>query len=149
MSEMLGNHYFLARKYSLATRELESALSKDPSNKHIRRKLIICYVQTRKISRAKELFYHLVKQDISFIVETDPIIDDCPCPELVYDLEEQLEDDKNFPEYLMKLGIIWLYCDIKKSIHYFNILQTIEPNDKIIKEILFHLTSYVLKKEVS
>jgi len=149
MSEMLGNQYFLTRKYALAARELESALVKDPRSKIIQRKLIICFIQTGNIERAKELFLNLVQQDITFIVESDPIIDDCPCPELVNDVEAQITSEKNSPSYLVKMGMLWLYCDIKKSIYYFTNLQKLEPNNQLAKTVLFHLKSYILNKEVS
>ncbi|MFZ5518921.1 MAG: tetratricopeptide repeat protein [Candidatus Zhuqueibacterota bacterium] len=148
MSEMLGNQYFLTRKYALAARELESALVKDPRSKVIRRKLIICFIQTGNIDKAEELFLDLVQQDVSFIIESDPIIDDCPCPELVNDVEAQIAGEKNSPSYMLKLGMLWLYCDIRKSIHYFTSLQKIEPNNQMVKIVLFHLKSFLLSKEV-
>jgi len=149
MSEMLGNQYFLARKYSLAASKLEDALTKQPMNKGIRRKLIICHVQQGKLDRAQELFAELVETDVAFIVNSDPIRDDCPCPELVYDIERQLDDHKDSTDYLLKLAILWLYCDLKKSIQLFTQYQNLGINNLTIKKILNHLTSYLLEKEGS
>jgi len=145
MSEMLGNQYFMTRKYSLAADELKKALSKDPTNKWIRRKLIICEIQNGDINKALDLFVSLVEEDVAFIIYADPIIDDCPCPELVYDMEEKFYDNKNSLDYHLKLAMIWLYCNVKKSLHYFNLSLNIDRDNKLIKKIINHLTSYLLQ----
>ncbi len=144
---MLGNQYFLARKYSLAADELEKALSKNPTSKGIRRKLIICEIQHGNINRALELFVSLVEEDVAFIIDADPIMDDCPCPELVYDMEEQFSDNKNSLDYHLKLAMIWLYCDVNKSLQYFNLSLSMNGDNDLIKKIINHLTSYLLKQE--
>jgi tetratricopeptide (TPR) repeat protein len=149
MSEMLGNQYFLARKYDLAAIELGSALVKDPENKGIRRKLIICHVQKGKINRAFDLFVSLVEEDIAFIVNSDPTHDDCPCNELIYDLETQYANNENSLNYNLRLGMLWLYCDVKKAIQCFQTCQKLEPGNQIYKKILSHLNSYVLHRELS
>lgn len=143
MSEMLGNQYFLARKYLLATRELEDALKKQPQNKVIRRKLVICNAQCGELERALDLFVALIEEDIEVIVKSDPIFDDCPCPELVYDLESQIDSYQNLLTYNLKLGIFWLYCDINKSIHYFNEYQRLKPHNEQVEKILAILNSYL------
>jgi len=147
MSEMLGNQYFLARKYSLAADELEKALSKNPTHKGIRRKLIICEIQKGDINRALDLFVSLVEEDVAFIVDADPILDDCPCPELVYDMEEQFNDNKESLDYHLKLAMIWLYCDVNKSLHYFNLSLGMNSENDLIKKIKNRLASYLLAEE--
>ncbi len=74
MSEMLGNQYFMARNYINAEKELEPEYLKDSTNKGIRRKLIICYVQTRKFEKALDIFHSLVKEDVTFIISADKIL---------------------------------------------------------------------------
>ncbi len=119
MSEMLGNQYFLARKFCEALTELEEALNKDLFNKSIRKKLIICYLKTNRLDKALKLFIQLINEDIDIIINTDPILDDCPCPEIIYELENTLEaEDTN--ERNIALGILWLYCDLSTSIKYFS-----------------------------
>jgi hypothetical protein len=147
MSEMLGNQYFLARKYSLAADELEKALSKNPAHKGIRRKLIICEIQRDNINRALDLFASLVEDDVAFIIDADPIMDDCPCPELVYDMEEQFNDNKDSFDYNLKLAMIWLYCDVNKSQQYFNLSLGINSENGLLNKIINHLTSYLLEVE--
>jgi tetratricopeptide (TPR) repeat protein len=149
MSEMLGNQYFLARKYTLAEIELGNALAKDPENKGILRKLIICNVQKGNNERALKFFLSLVEEDISFIADSDPVMDDCPCTELVYDLEAQIDSDKNSLDYNLRLGMLWLYCDTKKSIQYFETCQKIAPANPMIKKILSQLKTYLFQGELS
>lgn len=135
MSEMLGNQYFLSRKYCEALRELEQSLLNDPSNKSIKKKLIICYVMAGKVYTALELFEQLITEDIYFVINTDPILDDCPCPEIIYEIENSLvyTDEK---EKAIGLGILWLYCDIKHSIKHFALLSLNDRRFESIVEML-------------
>ena len=79
-SEMLGNQYFLARNYESAAKNLQYALNIDPLNKAVRKKLVICYSQTGEIQKALNVFYNLIEEDIDYLINTDIVSDDCPCP---------------------------------------------------------------------
>ena len=149
MSEMLGNQYFLARKYANAIDVFEKALTNDFKNKGIRCKLIICYTQAREIKKALDVFVTLIEDDIEFIINMDPVRDDCPCPELVFDLEANLDISLYSFDYYLSLGMLWLYCDLKKSIEYFRKAQKLDQENPKIKYILFHLISTLKKKENS
>lgn len=136
MNEMLGNQYFLARKYDKAAEMLEKALIADKANKAIRRKLIICYAQNGQVDKALDTFVSLIKDDKDFIINTNPIDDDCPCPELVYDMERKFSDNQQSIDYLLVLGMLWLYCNKEKSVQYFE--QAYEKNEQArhVKAIL-------------
>lgn len=130
MSEMLGNQYFMARNYPSALRELEPCLVSEPGNKHVKRKLIICYIQTGKVQNAFVLFKEMIKTDIDFIMNADPIKDDCPCPELVENIE--IMKIESSLDYHISAGMLWLYCDVDKSIEHFKIAVELDPdNDEI------------------
>ena len=131
MNEMLGNQYFMVRRYCDALAEFEEAYRKDPSNKPIRKKLIICFIKTNRIEKAFKLFTKLVEEDLEFILNTDPILDDCPCPEIIYELEYSIETN-NQDKKNLALGMLWLFCDMKNSIKYFLEL----PSDEIIGSLL-------------
>ena len=62
---------------------LQYALDLDPLNKPVRKKLVICYLQIGEIQKALNIFYNLITEDIDCIINTDPVSDDCPCPDLV------------------------------------------------------------------
>lgn len=117
MSEMLGNQYFMARNYAEAERELEPLLANNTASKAVRRKLIICYTQNGQLRKALNLFNELISEDIEFILNADPVKDDCPCPELVDNIEKF--DLEHFEDYLVLKGILWLYCDYEKSLFNF------------------------------
>lgn len=149
MSEMLGNQYFLARNYARAASELNSALKSDIRSKPIRRKLIICYTQIDEIDKALDMFISLIKEDVDFVINTDPISDDCPCPELVYDMEQKWDNSKKSIDFNLILGMLWLYCNIEKSVYYFNRVLQIDSNFSKIKVILALLNSRVVNKQES
>lgn len=118
MSEMLGNQYFIARRYADACTELENVVRNNPSHKSARKKLIICYLQTSQLNNAVNEFYKLVDEDVELILNTDPIRDDCPCPDIIHKMDKEITVYKNDDE-IIKLGILWLYCDIEESLNYF------------------------------
>lgn len=133
MSEMLGNQYFMARNYVNAEKELEPEYLKDTENKGVRRKLIICYIQTRKFDKALDLFHDLVREDVNFLAEADSILDDCPCSELLNDFTKKHNFADNF-EYNLSHGMLWLYCEGSKSLKYLKLAQTENPSDERISE---------------
>jgi len=117
MSEMLGNQYFMARNYKEAVRALEPVYLKDSLNKSVRRKLIIAYTQTGKLMKGLELFISLVQEDVKFIINADPIFDDCPCPEIEKQLRTSPKDNLS-PDINIYNGILWLYCNPKISVKF-------------------------------
>jgi len=135
MNEMLGNQYFLDRNYIQAQRELEAALVHNPSSVSIKKKLVICHIQTETIDRAVDLFLDVITHDVHSIISTNPIFDNCPCPQLVYEMENSIattnENQKN-----LALGMLWLYCDIIPSYRYF---MSITRPDERVKRIIAQL----------
>ncbi len=132
IGEMLGNQYFLARKYSDAVENLEHALVSNPMNKAAKKKLIICYTQVGKIRRALNVFKELIEEDIDIIINTDLKEDACPCNELVTKYGSILPYENNSTDLKIMLAILWLYCDVQKSLSFFHALidENIE-NEKI------------------
>ena len=133
---MLGNQYFMARNYLGAATVFQSVLKEDPTNVNARKKLIISYTQIGKYTQAVDLFTDFINENIDKIIETDPIKDDCPCPELVHNLEHLTQQgSESFTTY-QTLGILWLYCDIHKSVQYFKKALELKPKDEKANIIL-------------
>jgi len=135
MSEMLGNQYFLTRRYSEACFELEEEIQKNPLNKTVLKKLIICYLQTSQLEKAISFFGSLIYNDVYTILNTDHIKDDCPCPEIIYQMNNELPVFKTDEENI-KLGILWLYCDIDESLKYFKMVSDRSKYSILVKRIV-------------
>ena len=138
-SEMLGNKYFLARNYQNAALNFQDTLKSNPVNKAVRKKIIICYSQVGQIQKAFENFYVLVKEDIDFIINTDIVADDCPCPELTAKYGKILPYENESFDMKLMLAMLWLYCDTQKSLEYFNGILAENPDDSRLKEITFQI----------
>ncbi len=136
---MLGNQYFIAKKYASAASNFTQTLLENPQNKSVKKKLIICFTQTGEINKALDVFIDLIKEDIDFITNTDLIEDACPCPELIAKYRAVLPYENNSADLRIMLSILWLYCDAEKSYEFFKSLldESIE-NEKIssVVEIL-------------
>ena len=132
MSEMLGNQYFMARNYVSAEKELEPVYQKESDNKAIRRKLIICYIQTRKFDKALNVFHSLVNDDIHFITLADSVLDDCPCVELLNEFDKTHSFTDEY-EYNLSHGMLWLYCNETKAAHYLTKALEENPTNEKLK----------------
>ena len=91
MSEMLGNRYFLARQFDKAVPYLEGALAQNPAMDKIKKKLVVCLIQTGQIERAISLFHEIILKNPQIIIDTDTYYDDCPCAELILLWEKKLK----------------------------------------------------------
>jgi len=132
VSEMLGNQYFLARKYAGAVSNFQQTLLDDPQNKSVRKKLIVCYTQTGEIRKALEVFKELIEEDIDFIINTDLKEDSCPCNDLIQKYGNVLPYENSSVDVRIMLGMLWLYCDTEKSNEFFkSLLDENVENEKI------------------
>lgn len=143
MNEMLGNQYFMARNYLGAANAFQTVLQDEPKNINATKKLIISLTQIGKFSKAFDLFADFISENIDYIVNTDPAKDDCPCAELVNNLENKGKYGSESLTILETLGILWLYCDIHNSIEYFEKAIQLTPNDVKLNSVLL-----ILKKKL-
>jgi len=141
MSEMLANHYFMIRNFNNAIELYERVVEKNGPTKSIQKKMIICYVKTNQIDKAAEEFSKLVENDVGFIINTDLVNDDCPCSELIYELENDFINLSS-SERELALGIIWLYCDKNKSVEFLKEYLSKKPNDFRIAKSLQIIKNY-------
>lgn len=148
MSEMLGNQYFMARKYYDAELVLTKELQKQPENFTIRKKVVVCNTQTGKVWSALKHFLRIIKEDIDIIIKTTPEKDDCPCPQLVKNLEIAEQKNLSKIEVIIELGILWLYCDSQKSEEFFEKALTLKKDSDIIKETLNIIKNYNKKQQL-
>ncbi len=136
MSEMLGNQYFLSRNYQLAASVYSKVHEEHPDNLSVTKRMIICLTQTGEIDKAFRYFYNLVNTDITIITNTDPVADDCPCPELTEKFGKVLPYENNSKDLKLLLGILWLYCDAKKSLQFFEQLNNENQAEARFKDII-------------
>ena len=125
---MLGNQYFLARRFKDASTQFERTLLFDPSNDEVKKKLIICYIQQEELTLALKLFANLISKNIEVILKSDPTKDCCPCLQMIQEIDNSPSKLNDYEKDTM-LGMLWLYCDILKSRKYFNCLLEKEPNN--------------------
>ena len=136
MSEMLGNRYFIARQFDKAMSYLEAALRENASSDKIKKKLIICYIQGGQTDRAFALFFELVSKNPRIISDTDVFYDDCPCFELLPSWQEKMNEAGDKSELVNILAMLYLYCDVKKSIAYFTKSMELNGGPPEIQTIL-------------
>lgn len=149
MSEMLGNQYFLSRNYQLAASVYSKVHLSEPNNLSVVKRLIICFTQTGEINKSFDLFYELVKKDVSVIINTDPVADDCPCPELTDQYGKILPYENNSKDLKLLLGILWLYCNPLRSVQFFEQLLNEYPHEIRYKEIVLIIKKYLNHNKIN
>ena len=138
MSEMLGNHYFISRNFFLAEKTYEKLHIYNSSNPKVLKKLIICYTQTHKIGKALQYLLVLMAKDMSTILENNRNDEDCPCNDLIFNIENDEIKYSTEEEKYTALAILWLYCNHKTSLNYFQMALNENPqNRNLIKMISF------------
>ncbi len=148
MSEMLGNQYFMGRKYPEAKIEFEKEFEKQPENLAIQKKLIICYTQAGEFSKAFNLFHSLLLKDIYYLADTDPVRDDCPCPELVNQMEKSIFKYSSAIEKNIVSGILWSYCNIAEAKKYFERAHQLETYNPTLDSVINKMESYLNRKKI-
>lgn len=142
MSEMLGNHYFQLRNFTLAEQNYEQLSSNELADLKVLKKLIICRTQTHKLEQALQLLLFLIESNISTIINISRIEDECPCNDLIYQIEcgeiKYLTDRETF----IALGILWLYCNYQTSINYFKMALNEDKSNELLKKVLKHIMNY-------
>ncbi len=138
MSEMLANSYFISRNFSKALPLFEEELQAGLASDKIKKKLIICYLAVGRVNDAFRLFYEMVSRDPDIIIKTDPYWDDCPCPEMVKDYERKKESLHTSQEFLT-VSMLYLFCDLGKSVYYLKKAANLEPNNLKISSLLQRL----------
>jgi tetratricopeptide (TPR) repeat protein len=136
MDRMLGNQYFMARKFEQAIPQFEMTLQQHPDDLHTLRKLIVCYVATEKIEQAVNQLKHFLKLTPKDYFETEIGDQNCPCPEIIEQWSAHPPKTLSRSEYLISMGILNLFCGQKESWSYFREAKAAAPNMHIIDDIL-------------
>lgn len=145
MSEMLGNQYYLACRYDKAELEFESVLKNEPNNKSVVKKIIICYIAEKKVFKAIKYFYRLVLEDIEFIIAHDSYVQICPCKDLISEIEAEEEKMSCF-ENILSLALLWLFCDLDKSLYYFHNINSTYISQDLINNIVQKINEFKSKQ---
>ncbi len=143
MSEMLANHHFLVRDYISAAESFEEELRLKKSSINLKKKLIICYTQIGKADKALDIVISLNSDEFESIINTNPQIEDCPCRDLINKIEKRSVFNPDLRNKYLVLGILWLYCDIRKSVEFLDLVQKLAKSDKRVNYIIKILESKI------
>ncbi|GAB4367651.1 MAG: hypothetical protein Kow0042_08400 [Calditrichia bacterium] len=140
---MLGNHYFMVRKFYSACSEYEEVLKAHPSNYAVMKRLIICYLKLGNYRKGFKLYYSLIlkKPELLFTDTTDQEI--CPCQEIINDLQASAPAHLNEKEYYLTLAMLWSFRDVKESLNYFRQVQEMGYNIGKIENLIQRLESLI------
>jgi hypothetical protein len=146
MREILGHQAFLARDYANVVKEFEPFLKKGKASDSMKKKLVIAFIQVGRIEDALKLFIHLGEKDLGIIAKTDPIYDECPCPELVYDLVKKEDYQDGSADYYTSLAILWAYCDMNHTLNYLDKAIQKSEDPALLKIAYTQVFSYMKKQ---
>jgi hypothetical protein len=84
-----------------------------------------------------------LKKDIHFIIDIDPVAEYCPCSELVYEIEAKLRENQDSFDFHGILGILWLYCNIERSLSHFLKAGELAPANSDVKSAIAYIQAYL------
>jgi len=142
---MLGNQYYITKKFNLALSEFEKVLLKHPKNNCAKKKLVICNIKLGLIRKAFDDFYYLLMNNINCLLKCDFAKDECPCVEIIYDIESYQCKLNDFEKNLA-LGMLWISLNIEESIEYFNKVLNYERKFRKIFNVITKLNQIHNKK---
>jgi tetratricopeptide (TPR) repeat protein len=140
MHEMLGNHHFLLKDYVLALAHYEAVLSEEKASTAVRKRAIVCYIQTHQVDEALPLFADLIAEDIRCIIGHDNEKEGCPCPEIIQEYESRMTGSPSQND-LTAMGMLWLYCEPNKSLQWFDRALQQDPNNPYLSSIFTTLAN--------
>jgi len=148
MHEMLGNHHFLLKDYVLALAHYEAVLSEGKASTVVRKRAIVCYIQTHQVNEALPLFADLIAEDIGCIIGHDNEQEGCPCPEIIQEYESRMTGSPSQND-LTAMGMLWLYCEPNKSLQWFDRAVQQEPDNPYLKSVVTTLSSTNINEALS
>lgn len=148
MSEMLANQYFMARDFEKANMLMEDLLDPVNPKPYQLKKLILCNVYLGKIDAALNYFNKLIRINIRFLTDTKIEEEDCPCKEIIAYVQSGHLDRLPESEKYKALGMLFLYCDVIKSVFYFNKSNQTGSDTEITEIVQFIENSITLKSKI-
>ena len=148
---MLANQYFIARNFQKAIPLLENELQINTDNLKLKKRLIICLSQVGRFKDCLQLFLETIDKDPFEIINTDIYSEDCPCPKITDDLKKHWNSEIS-TDYYNILGVLYLYCDVHKSIDSFEKSLAISNKQTMVNsiiKIIKNTLTYVKKGETS
>ena len=142
MSEMLANNYFIVRNYVKA-REVFLRLPESVRNSDaVKKKLVLCEIFLGNPLSALDYLLPLVVQNPGFIFKTDLELEDCPCRDLICELEQRPGFSQEDDFCLLSISILWLYCSLENSLHYLEMLTSLNEHPKV-NELKFQIQKHI------
>jgi hypothetical protein len=141
MHEMLGHHDFLLRRYGSALAHYEKVIAWGAPSKAVRKRAVVCYIQTRQPEKALPLFTALIAEDAAYILGQEGEREGCPCPQIIQEYVNRVTNSITQADTIA-LGMLWSYCDPQVSVLWFNRAIQQQPENPSLKTILVAFSSY-------
>lgn len=141
MDRMLGNQFYLARKFSQAIPYLERVHKKYPKDVQTAEKLILCCVFTSQLERATSFFLNLLKHSALDAGGKESVQNHAKEKELFADWTMNLPGLLSAKERIFALGMIATFFDINLASCYFRKARELDPKDVQVHQILENLKS--------
>ncbi len=136
MDRMLGNQYFLARKFKEAIPHFEKVLVKSPGDSAVFKNLIFCLVVTEELDKAVAQMIMALHHSPEFLVELSAATDTNPYQEVFLERFTKPPATLSGGNYALAMGILSLYCHAELAVSYFHEAKKHSRNKKAIEEIL-------------
>lgn len=142
MLEMLANNYFIIRNYAKAKEvflQLPESLREDS---RVLKKLVLCEIFLSRPYNALGYLLSILRRDPAIIVKTDIDTEDCPCRDLIIELEERTGYGEGDERKTLSLAMLWLYCDLDRAVKYLYMIPEGDGKPGIL-EFKYIINNYI------
>lgn len=145
---MLANNYFIVRDYAKAKETFLRLPEELRDDCRVMKKLILCEIFLSEPRKALDYLLVILRRDPEIIVKTDIDTEDCPCRDLIIELEERTGYSDGDERNVLSLAMLWLYCNVNRAIDYLNLIPGTEQKPGIM-EFKFLINHYINNKQLS
>ena len=142
MSEMLANNYFIVRDYAKAREVFLQLPEPVRDDCRVLKKLILCEIFLSQPYKALHYLLTILRRDPAIIIKIDIDTEDCPCRDLIIELEERAGYSDGDERSILSLAMLWLYCNLQRAMEYLDLIE--DPENKPgIPEFKFLINKYL------
>lgn len=139
---MLANYYYQIKNYQYAGALFQEVIVNEPKNFEAKKKLIVCLLKEGIFYLAWDLYNDIIENEPGVIFESTCEIRDCPCLDVLKEIQKRTNIHSTNWIHLTKRGILYSFKDAKKSLYHFKQALKFSPFKNQIKYLISRIELY-------
>jgi len=129
--------------YSSALAHYETVIGWGVASKAVRKRAVICYIETHHPEKALPIYASLVEEDPAYLLHDRSDSGGCPCPGIIQHYADTVKGELTSMD-MMALGMLWSCCDLHMALLWFEKVARREPVGDGLRKIHAILSSHLV-----